>query len=798
MTSKMTKFESLLEAVPDALVGMDQKGVVRFVNRQTESLFGYDRDDLIGQPIETLVPESLWQIYAEHQEDYFADPRTRSSGLELELTGRLRDGTDFPVNISVSQIDTGDVLLVITAVAAVTKQKVAVKNAQLTAAIVDSSDDAIIGSTLGGVITSWNPAAERMYGYSSKEVIGKSASILTSDGRAGEIHAVLARVKGGEAVKHLEIDHVRKDGTVVPVSVTVAPIRDAAGLVVGSSAVARDVTEQRHALSVAQRLAAIVEDSDDAILSTTVDGSIMSWNPAAERLYGYTAQEIIGKSLGLLSPEDRTDEITAASAKIKAGQHVQHLETTRVRKDGTVVLVSLTVSPIRDAAGVVVGTSVIHRDLTEQEHTARYARSLIEAALDALVTISPEGKITDVNEAAIKITGVPRERLIGSAASDYFTEPDKADEGYQRVFEEGSVTDYPLTLRHQDGMLTEVLCNASVYRDTSGKVLGVFAAARDVTQQKQALATAQTDRAALRATVDSLLDPYVVLEAVRDEAGQIVDFVYVDANPAACAYNGLAYQDLVGARLLELLPGHASAGLLDQYGQVVETGEPLVQDDVVYAQELLGGVERHYDARAARVGDGLSYTWRDVTDRHVAAQRLAASQEQYRVLAENASDVIMRLSPDREFEWVSGSLVDVLGWEAPDLVGHLIDEFIHPDDLAWFREVVADAAQGSTARVEFRFRRSRGTYRWVACRMRVEVDQDGTTVAVVGGLVDIEDRKAVEAQELDRLDELERFQRLTVERELKMIELKKEIEHLRKFGPADGSEPGDADISSVV
>jgi len=276
MTSKMTKFESLLEAVPDALVGMDQKGVVRFVNRQTESLFGYDRDDLIGQPIETLVPESLWQIYAEHREDYFADPRTRSSGLELELTGRLRDGTDFPVNISVSQIDTGDVLLVITAVAAVTKQKVAVKNAQLTAAIVDSSDDAIIGSTLGGVITSWNPAAERMYGYSSKEVIGKSASILTSDGRAGEIHAVLARVKGGEAVKHLEIDHVRKDGTVVPVSVTVAPIRDAAGLVVGSSAVARDVTEQRHALSVAQRLAAIVEDSDDAILSTTVDGSIMT------------------------------------------------------------------------------------------------------------------------------------------------------------------------------------------------------------------------------------------------------------------------------------------------------------------------------------------------------------------------------------------------------------------------------------------------------------------------------------------------------------------------------------------
>jgi PAS domain S-box-containing protein len=287
-----------------------------------------------------------------------------------------------------------------------------------------------------------------------------------------------------------------------------------------------------------------------------------------------------------------------------------------------------------------------------------------------------------------------------------------------------------------------------------------------------------------------LLDPYVVLEAVRDEAGQIVDFVYVYANPAACAYNGLAYQDLVGARLLELLPGHASAGLLDQYGQVVETGEPLVQDDVVYAQELLGGVERHYDARAARVGDGLSYTWRDVTDRHVAAQRLAASQEQYRVLAENASDVIMRLSPDRGFEWLSGSIADVLGWRAPDLIGHLIDEFVHPGDLERFREEVADATPGTASSVEFRFRRSDGTYQWVACRTRVRVDEDGTPVAMVGGLVDIAARKAAEAKEQERLKEMEQFQRLTIGRELKMIELKKEVEYLRKHGPSDAREPG--------
>ncbi|MGH9814040.1 MAG: PAS domain S-box protein, partial [Candidatus Acidiferrales bacterium] len=114
--------------------------------------------------------------------------------------------------------------------------------------------------------------------------------------------------------------------------------------------------------------------------------------------------------------------------------------------------------------------------------------------LDPLVTISPDGKITDVNEATIKVTGVPRDGLIGTDFSNYFTEPGKAREGYQRVFSEGSVTDYPLTIRHRNGRLTDVLYNASVYKDASGKVLGVFAAARDVTGQKRAEAEVAEQR----------------------------------------------------------------------------------------------------------------------------------------------------------------------------------------------------------------------------------------------------------------------------------------------------------------
>src|SRR5450759_1589365 len=142
------------------------------------------------------------------------------------------------------------------------------------AAIVETSDDAIISGSLDGIVTSWNPAAERMYGYYSAEVIGKPARFLTPKDRAGEIKAVLGRVKSGQRVEHLETKRVRKDGSVFPVSLTVSPIRHEPAAVVETSVIHRDLTDQKGALAVAQRMAAIVEYCDDAIISRTLDGII--------------------------------------------------------------------------------------------------------------------------------------------------------------------------------------------------------------------------------------------------------------------------------------------------------------------------------------------------------------------------------------------------------------------------------------------------------------------------------------------------------------------------------------------
>ena len=485
------QFESLLEAVPDAMVGVDQAGAIRFVNRQTELLFGYDRADLVGQPIETLVPESLQQVHTGLREGYVAAPRTRAMGADLELSGRQADGTVFPVDVSLSHIDAEDGALVIATVRDMTDRKKAEEECRRSdrlTALIEFSGEAIISITLDGIVTSWNPAAERLLGYSSEEIIGTSGRVLSPEDRTDEMSVILATIRAGQHVEHLETACVRKDGTVITVSLTVSPVCDAAGALIGVSTIAHDVTKQKESFESARNLTAIVNDSDDAIIGKTLDNIVTSWNPAAERMYGYSSEEIIGKSCGLLCPVDRSNEACAALARIRDGQHVEHFETIRVRRDGTLFPVSISISPVCDADGTIIGATTITRDMSKQKQAFESARSMIESSLDSLVSISPEGKITDVNEATVKVTGVPRETLIGTAFSDYFTDPDKANEGYQRVFAQGSVTDYPLTMRHRDGALIDVLYNASVYRNAGGNVLGVFAAARDVTEQKQAQA----------------------------------------------------------------------------------------------------------------------------------------------------------------------------------------------------------------------------------------------------------------------------------------------------------------------
>ena len=374
-------FEGLLDAAPDAMLGMDRAGVIRFINRQTQSLFGYVRDELVGQPIETLVPEPLRPVHAAHRAKYIADPKARVMETDLVLCGRRCDGSEFPVEISLSHVGAGDEMLVIAAVRDMTSRDEAEESRRRSdriLAAVEFNADAIFSGTTDGMITTWNPAAERLFGYTGEEIIGKSCSLLSPIDEA-ESGPPMNEVISSHFGESIETDLVRKDGSIFGVSLTVSPICDEDGVVVGTSAIARDVTEQKRAFEAAQRMAAVVEFSGEAILTCTRGGIITSFNPAAGRMFRYGKDEIIGKSVSLLSPESGVEQSREIVAKILAGRPTENLETVRIRRDGTEFPVSLTASGIRDKDSAVVGMCAIVRDLTEQHQAAKNARNLVAA-----------------------------------------------------------------------------------------------------------------------------------------------------------------------------------------------------------------------------------------------------------------------------------------------------------------------------------------------------------------------------------------------------------------------------------
>lgn len=257
------------------------------------------------------------------------------------------------------------------------------------AAIVESSDDAIIGKDLNRVIISWNKGAERMYGYTADEAIGRPVSILMPPGQHDEAVDILERIKRGERVDHYETRRMRKDGTILEVSLTVSPVFDADGRVIGASKIARDITLRKQAERLQAQLAAIVESSDDAIIGKDLNGIITSWNKGAERMYGYMAQELVGQPITMLLPADHQDELPYILERLRRGERIEHFETRRRCKDGRILDVSLTISPIYDAAGHIMGASKIARDITErkqdEERTTRM--QAIAGALSEALTV---------------------------------------------------------------------------------------------------------------------------------------------------------------------------------------------------------------------------------------------------------------------------------------------------------------------------------------------------------------------------------------------------------------------------
>ena len=255
---------AILEAIPDAVAVVNQHGVIIQVNSQTECLFDYTRDELIGQKIEILVPERQRGQHDRHREQFHAQPKIRRMGSGLDLYGRRRDGSEFPVEISLSPISTNGSTIVLSVIRDISDRKHIEEELRRThgelerrrsrelrdsqnrmALIVDWSQDAIIAKTLDGIITHWNKGAEQMYGYSAQEIIGRPITTLCPKDRVDEIPGILEKIRRGERVEYFESVRLTKDGKRLNVSVSISPILDAEGRAVGASAIARNITAQK-------------------------------------------------------------------------------------------------------------------------------------------------------------------------------------------------------------------------------------------------------------------------------------------------------------------------------------------------------------------------------------------------------------------------------------------------------------------------------------------------------------------------------------------------------------------------
>ncbi|MEZ5115233.1 MAG: diguanylate cyclase [Candidatus Nanopelagicales bacterium] len=260
---------------------------------------------------------------------------------------------------------------------------------------------------------------------------------------------------------------------------------------------------------------------------------------------------------------------------------------------------------------------------------------------------------------------------------------------------------------------------------------------------------------AIRSLLDAFADPVVLLAPVRDDQGRVVDFEYVEANAAACAFEGIQHERFLGSRMLQMHPGNLEAGTFDSYVRVLETGEPFSLDDAVYTLEASGHV-RVFDVRAVRADGLVTLTWRDVTARHERVRLLAESEERYRLLAENSSDVVMR-SRDNHVVWVSPSLERMLGWTPEEWIGHSLAEFGHQEDYPVVQDALQRMDAGESIVMRVRVVDKTGTLHWVELHARTYLDASGTPNGVLSSFRTVDEEVAAAAA----LERLARFDALT-------------------------------------
>ncbi len=626
-------------------------------------------------------------------------------------------------------------------------------------ALVESSSEAIISETLDGIITDWNPAAEQMYGYRAAEAIGQSITCIIPPDRRHELPPILAAIERGVALQSFETVRCHKDGTCLDVSLTISPIKDQTGRIVGISVTGRDITAQKRLEAHQAQLAAIVESSEDAILSGTLDGTVTSWNPAAETLFGYTRDEVMARPfLPFLRPEVRA-RLTEGLSRIERGDHLRRYETEIIARDGTHKAVSISLFPVKNKAGSVVSAASIIQDITERKRLESYRAQLaaiVESSDDAIVGRDREGAIMTWNRGAAALSGYSAEEVIGKRMPELFPaeHQQEFDENFVRIRDGESVKRYETELLCKDGRRVPISLSISPIRATDGTILGSAAIVQDITEHKRL----QAYQAHLAALVESSSDAIV---------GRSLDGVITSWNPAAQALYGYTTEEVLGLPAIACVPPDRLAEFAANV-EKVRRGESVKHYETTLLRK--DGTPIDVSMTMFPVSDqtgpimGMAIITQDITELRRARLALQESEARLRSIFETIDDAVWSMDlPSLKMFYLSPAAARITGRPLEAFrqnTAQLID-FLHPDDVNQIAEGIEAVVIAGSLNIETRVVRPDGELRWVNVRAWLIRDEQGQPLRIEGITSDITDRKLAQKRALELDIERERVRLLS-------------------------------------
>ena len=599
----------------------------------------------------------------------------------------------------------------------ITERKAAEASRRFLAEIVESSEDGIIAYDLAGTILTWNQGAQTIFGYPATEAIGKPLAMIVAPERRPALEQYTQQLLQGGVIAQRQGIGLRKDGRRICVSATSWPIRDSTGKPTAISIIVRDVSIRREGEQARALLASIVESSSDAIHAVDLDGTVVSWNRGAELLFGYPSPEIIGKSIAILAPPGRGDEVLQLMDEVAKGGAISSFETVLRAKDGHHIDLSLSISPIRNSAGEVVGASAIARDITPRKRAEDELRESRDSLRDAQIIGGLGSYVLDVatgfwtsSNVLDEIFGIDASYVRDISGWAALIHPD--DRGMMTAYFEEEVVgrknsfdkEYRV-IRQTDGAVRWVHGKGRLEFDAQGRLAKMRGVIRDITERKRGMRELEASEARFRrffeenGSVMLLIDPL---------SGWICD-----ANQAAADYYGYSRRQLTSMSVDQINTAPPQLVRLERQRALKEE-----RTRFNFRHRLASGEVRDVEIYASPMeADGrllLFSIVHDVSERTRVEAQLRESEERYRATFQMSLDAINvnRLS-DGVFIDVNEAFLRFTGFERESVIGHTSQELNFWVDPADRQRMVETLLRTSSCRdLEARFRKKSGEIVW--------------------------------------------------------------------------------------